>query len=123
MTKKEIRKTKTISMSLFLELYYGVDESDAKKLGLHSHKTLKQIAKLYGVILSKISFDNLTKEMLARGEAILVEDIYRNAAPYINPNIEFVDEYETTMDERFVSHEVYEGDEKNDKHKTRRKVK
>lgn len=123
MTKKEIRKTKAITMRHFLEMYYGIEEDEAIKLSLHCHKNLKRICDMYGVIVSKMSFDNVTKEMLARGEVVLVEDIFRNVAPYINPNIDLTNEFETTMDEKYVSYEIYEGDEENDKCKGKRKVK
>lgn len=123
MTKKEIKTSPGMSMEYFLEVYYGVDEEIASKISLHSHKSIGKIARLYGVKLSKLGFDNVSREMIARGEVILVEDHFRNAAPYINPNIKLTDEFETTMDERFVSHEVYEEEEEYDKHKGRQKIK
>lgn len=122
MTKKEVKKSPCVSMRYFLEKYYGIGEDYAYKLGIHSHKVLKQVANLYGVKLKKIPFDNLDKDMIARGEVILVEDIYGNRAPYINPNIILIDEFETTMDERFISYEI-KGDEINDKYKGRQKSK
>lgn len=126
MTKKEIRKTSSITMAHFLKTYMDVtNEILLNKLVKLSHCELKEIALVYGVRLAKIPFEKLTKDMVARGDILLVEDAYRNKAPYINPMRMMENEYETTLDERYVSHELYEieRDDKNDKHKRKQKIK
>ncbi len=123
MTKKEIRKTPSITMAYFLKTYLDVTNDNLLlKLLKLSHCELKEIALIYGVRLYKIPFEKLTKDMIARGEILLVEDIYGNKAPYINPMREMENEYETTLDERYVSHEL-EGEDKNDKYKGKQKIK
>ena len=123
MTKKEIRKTLSITMAYFLKTYLGItSEVLLSKLMELSHCELKEVARVYGVRLSKIPFDMLTKDMIARGDILLVEDVYGNKAPYVNPMRKMENEYETTLDEVYVSHEL-EGDEKNDKYKRKQKVK
>ena len=126
MTKKEIRKTPSITMAYFLKTYLGVTNTILlNKLTELSHCELKEVAKIYGVKLSKISFDTLTKDMIARGDILLVEDNFGNKAPYINPLRKMENEYETTLDERYVSHELYdlEGEDNNDQYKGKQKVK
>ena len=126
MTKKELRKIGTISMAYFLKTYLDVDNDKLlNKLVELTHFELKEITKIYGIKLSKISFENLTKDMIARGDILLVDDCYGNPAPYINPMRKMENEYETTLDERYVSHEVYDikGEEENDKYKGRQKIK
>lgn len=123
MTKKEIRKTLSITMAYFLKTYLGItSEVLLSKLMELSHCELKEVARVYGVRLSKIPFDMLTKDMIARGDILLVEDVYGNKAPYVNPMRKMENEYETTLDEVYVSHEL-EGDEKDDKYKRKQKVK
>lgn len=123
MTKKEIRKTLSITMAYFLKTYLGItSEVLLSKLMELSHCELKEVARVYGVRLSKIPFDMLTKDMIARGDILLVEDVYGNKAPYVNPMRKMENEYETTLDEAYVSHEL-EGDEKDDKYKRKQKVK
>lgn len=123
MTKKEIRKTPSISMAYFLKTYIDItNENLLTKLLELSHCELKEIANIYGVRLSKIPFEKLTKDMIARGDILLVEDAFGNKAPYINPMREMENEYETTLDERYVSYEL-EGEDKNDKHKGKQKIK
>lgn len=126
MTKKEIKKISSISMAYFLKTYLDIEnEGLLTKLIKLSHFELKEVTKEYGVRLSKISFDDLTKDMIARGEILLVEDAFGNMAPYINPMRSIENEYETTLDERYVSYEVYdiEGEDKNEKYKRRQKTK
>ena len=123
MTKKEIRRISSISMAYFLKAYLNIaNDALLSKLMELSHFELKEVAKVYGVRLSKIPFERLTKDMIARGDILLVEDVYGNKAPYINPMRKMENEYETTLDEMYVSHEL-EGDDKNDKHKGKQKVK
>ncbi len=124
MTKKEIRTCPTMSMRLFLEAYYDINEEISMLLSLHSHKSLKQAASLYDIHFSKICFDDLTREMVWTGKVILVQDHYGNVAPYINPLVSLVDEYETDMDERYTSYEIFdEGDDIYDKYQGRQKIK
>lgn len=126
MTKKEIRKAPSITMAHFLKRYLDItDEILLTKLTELSHCEIKEVARIYGVDLLKISFDDLTKDMIARGDILLVEDAYGNKAPYINPMRKIENEYETTLDERYVSHELYdlEGEDNNDKYKGKQKVK
>lgn len=126
MTKKEIRKTSSISMAYFLKTYLDITNEDLlSKLIELSHCELKEVAYAYGVRLSKIPFECLTRDMIARGDVLLVEDLYGNKAPYINPMRKMENEYETTLDERYVSHELYdlEGEDKNDKYKRKQKIK
>ena len=126
MTRKEIRNTSSISMAHFLKEYLDIENDNLLTQLLRlSHFDLKEVAKVYGIKLKKISFDDLTKDMIARGEILLVEDAFGNPAPYVNPMRLLEDEYETTLDESYVSYEVYdlEGDDKGDKYKGRQKVK
>ena len=126
MTKKEIRKISSITMAHFLKTYLDVtNEILLNKLAELSHCELKEVAKIYGVRLCKIPFDTLTKDMIARGDILLVEDAFGNKAPYINPMRKMENEYETTLDERYVSHELYEleGEDNNDKYKGKQKIK
>ena len=122
MNKKKIKTSVVISMKYFLEVYYELEEDISLKISLHSHKSISKIASLYGVKLSKMSFDSVSKDMVARGEVLLVADHFNNLAPYINPTIDLIDEYETTMDEKFVSYKIDE-EEEYDKHKGRQKIK
>ena len=126
MTKKEIRRSPSNSMEYFLKVYYDLNDELIEKLCTHTHKALKEIAKLYGINLKKMSFEDLTREMVATGEVVLITDHCGNVAPYINPYTEIEDEYETTMDERYISYEVYdlnEGEIDYGKHKGRQRVK
>lgn len=117
MTKKELESVKCVSMQYFLEVYYDVAEDISHVISKNSHKSLGKVARLYGVRLAKMSFEKVTREMVNMGDVIFVLDCFGNAAPYINPKINFEDEFNTTMDEKFVSH-VVEGDEC-DKYKRR----
>ena len=113
-------------MAHFLKEYLDIENDNLLTQLLRlSHFDLKEVAKVYGIKLKKISFDDLTKDMIARGEILLVEDAFGNPAPYVNPMRLLEDEYETTLDESYVSYEVYdlEGDDKGDKYKGRQKVK
>lgn len=126
MTKKEINASPTISMDYFLKTYYGVSDELAQKLSMHSHKSLKELAHLYEIPLRKTSFNDLTREMIATGKVILITDHFGNLAPYVNPYISIEDEFETTMDERYVSYEIYdlnEGEDEYDKYQGRQRVK
>ena len=123
MTKKEIKKIASITMAYFLKTYLDItNDILLTKLIELSHHELKEVAKIYGVKLSKIPFEKLTKEMVARGDILLVEDAYGNKAPYINPMRKIENEYETTLDEIYVSYEL-EGEDKNDKYKGKQKTK
>ena len=103
MNKKELRHTEKMSMMKFLRRYYGfTNEKLLTKLSKLSHKQLKEIVELYDINIRKISFDDLTREMIASGEVILVTDRFDNPAPYINPEINLENEYLTTLDESFV---------------------
>ena len=126
MTKKEIRKTHSITMAYFLKTYLDItNEILLRKLIELSHSELKEVALAYGVKLPKIPFEKLTKDMIARGDILLVEDTYGNKAPYINPMRKMENEYETTLDERYISQELcdLEGEIKNDKYKGKQKIK
>ena len=126
MTKKELNQSPSNSMEYFLKTYYDLSDELIDKLKGHTHKTLKSIAKLYGIDLKKMGFDSITREMLATGEVILITDCCGNVAPYINPYAEIEDEFETTMEERYISYEVYdlnEGEDEYDKHKGRQRIK
>ena len=123
MTKKEIRKTPSITMAYFLKTYLDITNNVLlTKLMELSHCELKEVALIYGVRLSKIPFEKLTKDMIARGDILLVEDTYGNKAPYINPMRKMENEYETTLDERYISYQL-EGEDKNDKYKGKQKIK
>lgn len=123
MTKKEIRKTPSITMAYFLKTYLDITNNVLlTKLMELSHCEIKEVALIYGVRLSKIPFEKLTKDMIARGDILLVEDAYGNKAPYINPMRKMENEYETTLDERYISYEL-EGENENDKYKGKQKTK
>ena len=124
MTKKEIKKTHSITMEYFLKMFVSIDNDNlVKELIKLSHYELKQVIKIYDIKVPKISFDDLTKDMIARGDVLLVKDVYGHPAPYINPLRILVNEYETTLDEEFISHEINEGVDTNDKYKGRQKIK
>lgn len=125
MKEKELRKLETVSMRYFLQTYYDLDYDKAKEMSSLSHKSLGEVAKLYGVKITKISFKNLTKDYILTGKVILVIDYYNNIAPYIKPHTFLEDEYQTEMDERYTSYEVFdsEGEDLYDKHKGRQKTK
>lgn len=119
MDKKELKKIEKMSMKKFLRRYYGLtNEQLLVKLSKLTHKELKTILQYYNLKMQKISFDNLTREMLASGEVILVTDKFDNPAPYINPEISLKDEYLTTLDESYVS-DLERKKNENDKHKRR----
>lgn len=106
MDKKELRHAEKMSIKKFLRRYYGfTNEELLTKLSKLSHKQLKEVVGFYDINIHKISFDNLTREMLASGEVILVTDRFDNPAPYINPEIYLENEYLTTLDESFVQDE------------------
>ena len=124
MTKKEIRKASKINMRHFLEIYFKFgDERTIEKLVRLSHFEIKELAREYDERLKKIPFEALTKDMLARGDVILVVDAFGHTAPYINPLRRIEKEFETTLGEAYVSHEVYEEVDEDDKHKGRQKTK
>ena len=126
MTKKELKKSSSMSMDHFLRTYYGLSDDLADKLSMHSHRSLKEIAQLYEISLKKIGFKDVTREMIATGDVLLIVDHYGNTAPYINPYINIEDEFETTMDERYISYEVYdlnEGEDNYDQYQGRQRVK
>ena len=110
-------------MAYFLKTYLDITNNVLlTKLMELSHCELKEVALIYGVRLSKIPFEKLTKDMIARGDILLVEDTYGNKAPYINPMRKMENEYETTLDERYISYQL-EGEDKNDKYKGKQKIK
>ncbi|MBR3897923.1 MAG: hypothetical protein IKJ43_01420 [Bacilli bacterium] len=126
MTKKELKRCSSMSMNHFLRTYYGLSDDLAEKLSMHSHKSLREVAKLYEIPLKKIGFQDVTREMIAVGDVLLIMDHFGNPAPYVNPYAILEDEYETTMDERYISYEVYdlnEGEDDYDKYQGRQKVK
>lgn len=124
MTKKEIRKAAKINMRHFLEMYFNFgSERIIEGLLKLSHCEISEIAREYGVKLAKIPFEVLTKDMLARGDVILVEDAFGHTAPYINPSRKMENEFETTLEEVHVSYEVYEEVGRYDQHQGRQKTK
>lgn len=124
MTRKQLKKAARINMQHFLETYFCFENEGTLNILLKlSHCEIKDVAELYGVRLSKMPFEVLTQDMLARGDVILVEDIHGNVAPYINPYRRPENEFETTMEEVYTSYEVLEEEKENDKHKGRQKIK
>jgi len=125
MKKKELESLKRVSLNYFLQTYYGVGEDLAEIMSKESHKSLSIVARLYGIKFRKMSFESITKELIYTGKVILVEDYFGNTAPYISPFIELEDEYQTEMDERYISKEIcdLEGEDFDDKHKGRQKTK
>ena len=102
MKKKELRKSPNINIEHFLRSYYCMeDEELISKLSKLSHKLLKQVALNYNAVLLSISFQEVTRDMLARGDVILVEDGLGHIAPYINPLLELDDEYEEPQSKQF----------------------
>ena len=103
MDKKELKYAEKIDVKKFLKRFYGLDNEELLvKLSKLSHHDLKEVASLYGIRLRKICFENLTREMIASGEVILVADRFNNFAPYINPMIKLEDEFSTTLDDKYV---------------------
>lgn len=104
MNKKEIKQSTKIDMRYFLEVYYGITNVELlAKLSKLPHKEIKEVLSMYGIYLRNMSFDNLTREMIASGEIILVTDSHRNYAPYINPMVSIENEFSTTLDENYIS--------------------
>ena len=111
MKKKELKKAHKMNIRHFLQSYCELDNSElVKKLSRLHHKELKIISKSYNLNLQTINFEDVTREMLLTGEIIIVEDYYGNPAPYINPSLNFEDEFNSYLNQ---------GDENNVKYKRR----
>ena len=87
MEKKEIRKCHKMDLKRFLKNYYGIEnEKLLEQFSSLSHKDFKQISLLYGINIIRTNFKYITKDQLADGTIILVNDAFNNPAPYVNPN-------------------------------------
>ena len=119
MSKDRFKNQISITMKHFLETYYeATNKKLIEKICKLPHKEIKKIARLYGIKMFSISFDEVSNDMIARGDILLVTDSHHNIAPYINPQISFTDELDTTLEEEFTAYEI-EGEDNNDKHKRR----
>lgn len=111
MDKKQVRKSYKMDMVHFLRNYYGIDNENLISELCHlSHKDLKRIASLYGIELVRTSFELVSSEQVAMGTIILVNDVFNNPAPYVNPNrvLSLNQEFDTELDIPYVSSVVEE---------------
>lgn len=125
MNKKQVRKSHKMDMRHFLKNYYGINnEKLISELCDLSHKDLKKVAPLYGIDLVRTSFDLVSNEQTLNGTIILVEDVFGNPAPYINPNREITwnDEFDTELALPNVSMLVEEDCDKKGKQKSLKKI-
>ena len=105
MEKKEIRKCHKMDLKRFLKNYYGIEnEKLLEQFSSLSHKDFKQISLLYGINIIRTNFKYITKEDLADGTIILVNDAFNNPAPYVNPNrlLSYDLELDTELNERYI---------------------
>ena len=105
MEKKEIRKCHKMDLKRFLKNYYGIEnEKLLEQFSSLSHKDFKQISLLYGINIIRTNFKYITKEELADGTIILVNDAFNNPAPYVNPNrlLSYNLELDTELNERYI---------------------
>lgn len=105
MEKKEIKKCHKMDLKRFLKNYYGIEnEKLLEQFSSLSHKDFKQISLLYGINIIRTNFKYITKEELADGTIILVNDAFNNPAPYVNPNrlLSYNLELDTEPNERYI---------------------
>ena len=105
MEKKEIRKCHKMDLKRFLKNYYGIEnEKLLEQFSSLSHKAFKQISLLYGINIIRTNFKYITKEELADGTIILVNDAFNNPAPYVNPNrlLSYDLELDTELNEKYI---------------------
>lgn len=106
MNKKQVRKCHKMDMGHFLSNYYGIDnEKLIDEFSNLSHKDLKKIAPLYGINFIRTNFDLVSNEQILNGTIILVEDVFGNPAPYVNPNRELScnNEFDTELGLSYIS--------------------
>lgn len=87
MDKKTIKKQHHIPMEKFLRDYVGIENEMILDILVNlNHRELKEMCEILCTVnLTCISFEDVTKEDLNRGEIILVTDKDCNPAPYTNP--------------------------------------
>ena len=105
MEKKEIKKCHKMDLKRFLKNYYGIEnEKLLERFSSLSHKDFKQISLLYGINIIRTNFKYITKDQLADGTIILVNDAFNNPAPYVNPNrlLSYNLELDTELNERYI---------------------
>lgn len=105
MEKKEIKKCHKMDLKRFLKNYYGIEnEKLLEQFSSLSHKDFKQISLLYGINIIRTNFKYITKDQLADGTIILVNDAFNNPAPYVNPNrlLSYNLELDTELNERYI---------------------
>ena len=105
MEKKEIKKCHKMDLKRILKNYYGIEnEKLLEQFSSLSHKDFKQISLLYGINIIRTNFKYITKEELADGTIILVNDAFNNPAPYVNPNrlLSYNLELDTELNERYI---------------------
>lgn len=105
MEKKEIKKCHKMDLKRFLKNYYGIEnEKLLEQFSSLSHKNFKQISLLYGINIIRTNFKYITKEELADGTIILVNDAFNNPAPYVNPNrlLSYDLELDTELNEKYI---------------------
>lgn len=121
MDKKTLKKMPVHDMEYFLTEYYGIDNKElVEKLSELSHKDLKYIASLYDINLVRTSFDYISKEQIATGTVLLVNDYYNHTAPYVNPNRTLNDEFNTELSEEYC---IIKEEIDFNKNKVKRKIK
>ena len=106
MEKKEIKKCHKMDLKRFLKNYYGIEnEKLLEQFSSLSHKDFKQISLLYGINIIRTNFKYITKDQLADGTIILVNDAFNNPAPYVNPNrlLSYDLELNTELNERYIN--------------------
>ena len=87
MNKKELKMEQHISMKKFLRCYVGVENGLVLNwLAGLTHRELKEVCdELMMLDLTRISFEEVTKENVQKGDVLLVLDSDNNPAPYNNP--------------------------------------
>lgn len=109
MDKKEIKRSIKIEMKYFLETYYGITNQELlNNLIRLSHKDIKLVLHLYGIEIKRTGFQELTREMIASGEVILVTDGFGNIAPYKNPLCLYEEDFYETQKQKVKRREYYE---------------
>jgi hypothetical protein len=79
---------KRIKMKYFMEKYLGMTKEEGKI----SHKELKEF-NIHGLKCVPFDLIESNPELVVTGAVLLVEDDYRNSAPYKNPQIELANIY------------------------------
>ncbi len=79
----KVSKKNIVSIWEFMENYFGVVYDDKYTL---THEEMNYyLKKKKKIFVRKINFNKIDREMILRGEVILVSDELGNVTPYVNP--------------------------------------